>query len=74
MPLPLPLRGALAALGSLGVKDVRAARDPRPIPPEKPYPDECCGSGCVRCVLDLYEDELDLYKEKLAAWQARNGR
>jgi hypothetical protein len=56
----------------LGVEHAEPAKDPKPTPPEKPYPDECCGSGCVRCILDLYEEELDRYREKLAAWQARN--
>jgi hypothetical protein len=51
----------------------RAQRDPRrypcgimaamlPLPPEAPLPGDCCGDGCPRCVLDVYE-------EKLAAWR-----
>ncbi|CAL0313127.1 unnamed protein product [Lupinus luteus] len=32
-----------------------------PPPPEKPDPFDCCGSGCVRCVWDVYYDELDQY-------------
>jgi len=39
-----------------------------PPPPEKPDPGDCCGSGCVRCVWDVYYDELEeynkLYKDK----------
>ncbi|KAE9614606.1 putative oxidoreductase-like protein [Lupinus albus] len=32
-----------------------------PPPPEKPDPGDCCGSGCVRCVWDIYYDELEEY-------------
>ena len=32
-----------------------------PPPPEKPLPDDCCGSGCVRCVWDIYYEELEEY-------------
>uniref|UniRef100_A0A5B7CFM2 Oxidoreductase-like domain-containing protein n=1 Tax=Davidia involucrata TaxID=16924 RepID=A0A5B7CFM2_DAVIN len=34
---------------------------PLPPPPEKPLPGDCCGSGCVRCVWDVYYDELEAY-------------
>ena len=46
--------------------------DPRPEPPEEPGPNECCGSGCPLCVLDLYSEELQRYREALAAWRGRN--
>lgn len=32
-------------------------------PPEKPLPGDCCGSGCVRCVWDIYYEELDEYNK-----------
>ncbi|KAK3032298.1 hypothetical protein RJ639_036255 [Escallonia herrerae] len=32
-----------------------------PAPPEKPLPGDCCGSGCVRCVWDVYYEELEEY-------------
>ncbi|GAM24479.1 hypothetical protein SAMD00019534_076540 [Acytostelium subglobosum LB1] len=32
-----------------------------PPPPDPPDPDECCGSGCARCVYDLYEEQLERY-------------
>ncbi|KAJ0232665.1 hypothetical protein HA466_0289010 [Hirschfeldia incana] len=38
-----------------------------PPPPEKPEPGDCCGSGCVRCVWDMYYDELEEYNNKLSA-------
>ncbi|XP_059642552.1 uncharacterized protein LOC132284457 [Cornus florida] len=34
---------------------------PLPPPPEKPLPGDCCGSGCVRCVWDIYYEELEDY-------------
>lgn len=48
------------------------ASDPRPVPPEKPLPTDCCGSGCAVCVLDAYQEELDDYEARLAAWLARH--
>lgn len=46
--------------------------DPRPQPPEPPGENECCGSGCPLCVLDLYADELTAYRQRLAQWLARH--
>ncbi|HEY4555637.1 MAG TPA: oxidoreductase-like domain-containing protein [Lysobacter sp.] len=46
--------------------------DPRPIPPEKPLPSDCCGGGCAVCVNDAYEEELADYRARLAAWRARH--
>ncbi|KAK9265957.1 hypothetical protein L1049_003481 [Liquidambar formosana] len=37
------------------------AAPPPPPPPEKPLPGDCCGSGCVRCVWDVYYEELEAY-------------
>ncbi|KAJ7968481.1 UPF0651 protein, mitochondrial [Quillaja saponaria] len=34
-----------------------------PQPPEKPLPGDCCGSGCVRCVWDVYYEELEDYNK-----------
>lgn len=46
--------------------------DPRPQAPEKPLPGDCCDSGCERCVQDIYAEEMDLYRQRLAEWQARH--
>ncbi|UGQ45497.1 oxidoreductase-like domain-containing protein [Massilia endophytica] len=48
--------------------------DPRPEPPAAPKPGDCCGSGCVHCVYDLYEEAMERYREALAAWEARHGQ
>ena len=34
---------------------------PAPIPPE---PSDCCGSGCVPCVLDIYDQEVAIWKRQ----------
>ncbi|OWM66415.1 hypothetical protein CDL15_Pgr013632 [Punica granatum] len=36
-----------------------------PPPPERPLPGDCCGSGCVRCVWDVYHEELQAYETLL---------
>ena len=51
---------------------MNAPLDPRPIPPEKPLPTDCCDSGCAVCVHDSYQEELEYYRAQLAAWRARN--
>ena len=49
----------------------RISHDPRPQPPEQPCDDECCRSGCDPCIFDLYQQELQQYRELLAQWEAR---
>jgi hypothetical protein len=46
--------------------------DPRPQPPERPLPSDCCDSGCAVCVHDLYAEELIAYRQALAAWTQRH--
>jgi hypothetical protein len=47
------------------------AADPEPAKPLEPDPSECCGSGCVRCVFDVYEESLGRYRTAHAAWKQR---
>lgn len=49
-----------------------AAPDPRPLPPKEPELEDCCGTGCVHCVFDMYQIALENYERQLAAWQARH--
>lgn len=45
--------------------------DPKPTPPDKPLPMECCESGCAVCVFDRYAEAYAAYKRALADWKAR---
>ena len=45
--------------------------DPPPEPPRAPEADECCQSGCERCVYDRYLSALERYEAALEAWQKR---
>ncbi|TCZ87743.1 oxidoreductase-like domain-containing protein [Lysobacter sp. N42] len=51
---------------------MHATPDPRPVPPERPLPADCCDGGCAVCVFDSYEEELEHYRAQLAAWLARH--
>jgi len=42
----------------------------RPLPPVQPDLEDCCRSGCVPCVFDLYEEALARYERELTAWEA----
>ena len=46
--------------------------DPRPRPPDKPLPQDCCDSGCQMCVNDVYAAELEGYRLALALWLKRH--
>jgi hypothetical protein len=46
--------------------------DPRPLPPKEPALEDCCGTGCVNCVFDMYQIALENYEQALAAWLARH--
>lgn len=48
--------------------------DPKPVPPGRPEPDECCNGGCERCIFDVYADALERYEAELRAWEARRSR
>jgi hypothetical protein len=40
-----------------------------PQPPREPDPAECCQSGCVRCVYDLYAEACETYRRALTDWE-----
>jgi hypothetical protein len=44
----------------------------KPIPPRKPEPYECCGTGCIPCVMDIYEEELWQFEKDMTAWKSNN--
>lgn len=43
----------------------------RPEPPREPALEQCCGTGCNRCVFDIYSEALDRYLTALADWERR---
>lgn len=45
-------------------KEVENRRAP-PVKPRPPGNDECCGSGCQRCVFDIYYEKLEKYEKDL---------
>lgn len=51
---------------SIPIVPERNSSVPQPTAPEKPLPGDCCGSGCVRCVWDLYYEELEEYNNLLS--------
>jgi hypothetical protein len=46
--------------------------DPRPEAPKEPELEDCCGTGCVVCVFDVYQFALENYERALKAWEARH--
>ncbi|GFY80320.1 hypothetical protein Acr_01g0001290 [Actinidia rufa] len=43
-----------------------------PPPPEKPLPGDCCGSGCIRCVWDVYYEELEDYNKLVSESESKS--
>jgi hypothetical protein len=54
------------------MRKIRIEDDPAPQPPAQPDIDDCCRSGCVPCVFDLYEEAMERYLIELKAWSARH--
>ena len=43
----------------------------RPIAPEKPENDDCCGSGsCYQCVWDVYYEKRAVWREAVRVFEA----
>jgi Oxidoreductase-like protein, N-terminal len=36
---------------------------PRPTPPR---PEDCCGSGCARCIYEIYDDAMLTWEREVA--------
>ncbi|MGH8676539.1 MAG: oxidoreductase-like domain-containing protein [Burkholderiales bacterium] len=39
--------------------------------PQPPAPGDCCGGGCALCVFDLYERELEQWRQRISEIEAR---
>lgn len=55
-----------------GKKEEEEEKVVLPPPPEKPLPGDCCGSGCVRCVWDIYYDELEDYNKLVSEIKSKS--
>ncbi|KAF3036449.1 hypothetical protein E8E12_005539 [Didymella heteroderae] len=74
----LTLERARAVFGSKpGVRERRIEIDAAStevagikVPPKPSEPDNCCMSGCVNCVWDLYRDEMEEWAEQSAKARA----
>lgn len=45
--------------------------DPEPEAPPPPGDNECCDSGCERCVWTIHAEAVVAWREQHAAWLAR---
>jgi len=54
-----------------GDNRVTTPNDSPPVRPLEPDPADCCGEGCVHCILDVYDAVLERYEAALAEWRAR---
>lgn len=48
-------------------------KPPRPEAPRPPDPSDCCGGGCLRCVFDVYDEQLADWREACARFDAAEG-
>jgi Oxidoreductase-like protein, N-terminal len=71
--MPPANRSTFRPNGRETMSDPANAGDPAPEPPRAPEPDDCCQSGCERCVYDVYLSEVERYETALAAWKQRHG-
>jgi len=69
-PAPCSIMSAIALFSTI-MSSTSLPHDPAPQPPVRPGDNECCNSGCTWCILDMYQEELAAYAEKLRAWQQR---
>jgi len=46
--------------------------DPRPVPPARPDPEDCCGGGCSPCIFEQYDEAMERYEQALERWSERH--
>jgi hypothetical protein len=59
----LPRAGAGARGAIIDAMSAAAELPPKPVAPD---PGDCCGSGCARCVLDVYDEQLAAWRNAVA--------
>ena len=62
----------MAANGEHSSENKKVISVSLPEPPEKPLDSDCCGTGCIPCVFDIYEEEVK--KWKVECYKIKTGK
>ena len=62
----------MAANGEHSSENKKGISVSLPEPPEKPLDNDCCGTGCIPCVFDIYEEEVK--KWKVECYKIKTGK
>lgn len=62
----------MAANGEHSSENKKGVSVSLPEPPEKPLDSDCCGTGCIPCVFDIYEEEVK--KWKVECYKIKTGK
>ena len=62
----------MAANGEHSSENKKGISVSLPEPPEKPLDSDCCGTGCIPCVFDIYEEEVK--KWKVECYKIKTGK
>lgn len=62
----------MAANGEHSSENKKGISVSLPEPPKKPLDSDCCGTGCIPCVFDIYEEEVK--KWKVECYKIKTGK